>query len=117
MLASVADLGYSVEWRVVNAADYGFPQKRRRVFIVGRLEPFAQHRQRGRRDEDAHRIRKQPQHLVGPVEQPLSRGNGQTMYIFNARLHVIAPFAPIPLKTARFEYTLLYHRVPHMNKL
>ena len=37
MLASLADLGYEVEWRVVNAADYGFPQKRRRVFIVGRL--------------------------------------------------------------------------------
>ena len=35
MLASVHDLGYSVEWRVVNAAKYGFPQKRRRVFIVG----------------------------------------------------------------------------------
>ena len=38
MLASLADLGYEVEWRVVNAADYGFPQKRRRVFIVGRLD-------------------------------------------------------------------------------
>jgi DNA (cytosine-5)-methyltransferase 1 len=37
MLATLADLGYEVEWRVVNAADYGFPQKRRRVFIVGRL--------------------------------------------------------------------------------
>jgi DNA (cytosine-5)-methyltransferase 1 len=37
MLASLADLGYEVEWRVVNAADYGFPQKRRRVFIIGRL--------------------------------------------------------------------------------
>jgi len=24
---------YAVEWRVINAADYGFPQKRRRVFI------------------------------------------------------------------------------------
>jgi DNA (cytosine-5)-methyltransferase 1 len=36
MLASLADLGYEVEWRVVNAADYGFPQKRRRVFIIGR---------------------------------------------------------------------------------
>ena len=36
MLASLAQLGYAVEWRVVNAADYGFPQKRRRVFIVGR---------------------------------------------------------------------------------
>jgi DNA (cytosine-5)-methyltransferase 1 len=37
MLASVSDLGYAVEWRVVNAAKYGFPQKRRRVFIVGVL--------------------------------------------------------------------------------
>lgn len=36
MLASLADLGYEVEWRVVNAANYGFPQKRRRVFIFGR---------------------------------------------------------------------------------
>jgi DNA (cytosine-5)-methyltransferase 1 len=26
-------LGYVVEWRVINAADYGFPQRRRRVFI------------------------------------------------------------------------------------
>jgi len=36
MLASLSDLGYAVEWRVVNAADYGFPQRRRRVFIVAR---------------------------------------------------------------------------------
>ncbi len=34
MLACLAQLGYFVEWRVINAADYGFPQKRRRVFIV-----------------------------------------------------------------------------------
>ena len=34
ILACFADLGYLVEWRVVNAADYGFPQRRRRVFIV-----------------------------------------------------------------------------------
>jgi len=34
MLACLSDLGYLVEWRVVNAADYGFPQRRRRVFIV-----------------------------------------------------------------------------------
>ena len=36
MLASLSDLGYVVEWRVINAADYGFPQRRRRVFIVAR---------------------------------------------------------------------------------
>jgi len=29
----LAKLGYSVEWRVINAAEYGFQQRRRRVFI------------------------------------------------------------------------------------
>ena len=36
MLASLSDAGYSAEWRVVNAADYGFPQRRKRVFIVAK---------------------------------------------------------------------------------
>jgi DNA (cytosine-5)-methyltransferase 1 len=39
MLACFARLGYVVEWRVVNAADYGFPQRRRRVFIVAHRVP------------------------------------------------------------------------------
>lgn len=34
ILASLADLGYIVEWRVINAADYGFPQRRKRTYIV-----------------------------------------------------------------------------------
>lgn len=35
MLRSLDQLGYAVEWRVVNAADYGMPQRRRRVFLLG----------------------------------------------------------------------------------
>lgn len=35
MLSCLAQEGYSVEWRVINAADYGMPQKRRRVYIYG----------------------------------------------------------------------------------
>ena len=35
MLKCLDELGYAVEWRVINAADYGFPQRRRRVFILG----------------------------------------------------------------------------------
>lgn len=35
MLKALNDLGYGVEWRVINAADYGFAQKRKRVFIFG----------------------------------------------------------------------------------
>jgi DNA (cytosine-5)-methyltransferase 1 len=33
MLRCLNDKGYIVEWRVINAANYGFPQRRRRVFI------------------------------------------------------------------------------------
>ena len=33
ILACFNDLGYDVEWRVINAADYGFTQRRRRTFI------------------------------------------------------------------------------------
>ncbi len=35
ILASLSDLGYAVEWRIINAADYGMPQRRRRTYIVG----------------------------------------------------------------------------------
>ena len=38
ILASLADLGYTVEWRVINAADYGMPQRRRRTYILGYQE-------------------------------------------------------------------------------
>lgn len=37
ILTSLSDLGYSVEWRVINAADYGMPQRRRRTYMVAFL--------------------------------------------------------------------------------
>ena len=33
MLKCFADNNYSVEWRVINAAEYGHPQRRRRIYI------------------------------------------------------------------------------------
>lgn len=39
MLRCLSDLGYYAEWRVINAAEYGHVQRRRRVFI------FAVHRE------------------------------------------------------------------------
>lgn len=35
ILSTMTNLGYDIEWRVINAADYGMPQRRRRVFIMG----------------------------------------------------------------------------------
>jgi len=34
MLSSLSELGYAVEWRVINAAEYGMPQRRKRVYIM-----------------------------------------------------------------------------------
>ncbi|WP_044232015.1 DNA (cytosine-5-)-methyltransferase [Porphyromonas sp. COT-290 OH3588] len=44
ILASLSDLGYIVEWRVVNAAEYGMPQRRKRTYIIAYREvsPTAQ---------------------------------------------------------------------------
>lgn len=43
MLSSLNQLGYAVEWRVINAADYGMPQRRRRIFILGYKKGTAQY--------------------------------------------------------------------------
>ena len=37
IIQSLANLGYDLEWRVINAADYGMPQRRRRIFIFAFL--------------------------------------------------------------------------------
>lgn len=45
MLGCFRNLGYSVEWRVINAADYGLAQRRRRVFIFAFHESTRYYRQ------------------------------------------------------------------------
>ncbi len=38
ILSTLHELGYGLEWCVLNSADHGVPQSRRRVFIVGYLD-------------------------------------------------------------------------------
>ncbi|MDR2004410.1 MAG: DNA (cytosine-5-)-methyltransferase [Prevotella sp.] len=40
ILKTLRDLGYHVQYAVLNALDYGLPQKRERVIIVGHREPI-----------------------------------------------------------------------------
>ncbi len=39
ILTALHELGYGLEWFVLNSADHGVPQSRRRVFIIGYLDP------------------------------------------------------------------------------
>ena len=34
ILQSLNQLGYAVEWRVINSAEYGMPQRRKRIYII-----------------------------------------------------------------------------------
>ena len=38
ILGVLSDIGYIVEWQVLNAKDFGVPQNRERIFIVGHLK-------------------------------------------------------------------------------
>lgn len=38
LLKALGELGYNPQWRVLLAADYGVPQLRRRVFVIGRRD-------------------------------------------------------------------------------
>jgi DNA (cytosine-5)-methyltransferase 1 len=36
VIGTMADIGYSLSWRVLDAQYFGVPQRRKRIFIVGR---------------------------------------------------------------------------------
>lgn len=40
IISALAELGYAVEWQVLNAKNFGVPQNRERVFIIGHLGGF-----------------------------------------------------------------------------
>ena len=51
MLSSLNELGYAVEWRVINAAEYGMPQRRRRVFFLAYKKSTALYKQLKKADK------------------------------------------------------------------
>ncbi|WP_308185441.1 DNA cytosine methyltransferase [Neisseria polysaccharea] len=92
MLAAFANLGYSVEWRVINAAEYGRSQRRRRVFF------FVY-----RNDTDfAKQIDKQCENKA-----PVFEKNKYDDYLFHTGLFATQfPVKPAPLKNRQVYHEL-----------
>lgn len=62
ILCTLSELGYGVEWQVLNSKDFGVPQSRERVFIVGYSGGFSRQkifplRQRVKSDPNRNRGR------------------------------------------------------------
>lgn len=71
MLKSLNDLGYAVEWRVINAADYGMPQRRRRIFFLGYHKTTPSYKQLKKADKKAWMTQKGTMASAFPVNDSL----------------------------------------------
>jgi len=117
MLASLADLGYVVEWRMINAADYGMPQRRRRVFFLGyhKDTPLAKAARKGKEPldwllEDGVMATAFPATLKHPHEPELFKVAGDLAEIskrFNAKeRRTVSPFLSTGLMIDRKVWTV-----------
>ena len=69
ILAAIHELGYSLEWCVLNSSHFGVPQQRRRVYIVGYLD-----------NRLSGKIFPVPQSNGTPLVQLVPGGQGQRIY-------------------------------------
>jgi len=65
-LGAVAELGYGFAYRVLDAQNFGVPQRRRRVFVVGCLGDW----------ESAARVLFEPESLCGDIKKSREKGEG-----------------------------------------
>jgi DNA (cytosine-5)-methyltransferase 1 len=71
-LGALVELGYGFAYRVLDAQNFGVPQRRRRVFVVGCLGDW----------ESAAKVLFEPASLLGDIKK--SKGKGQDITTFTA---------------------------------
>lgn len=72
ILRCLVNLGYCVEWRVINAADYGYAQRRRRVFIFASRDDSKTHLECVNTDSSEWLLRKGVFAQAFPVENNIN---------------------------------------------
>lgn len=99
LLAGLHDLGYNPQWKVLIAADYGVPQLRRRVFVVGRRDG-----ERFRFPEATHSGRSERSTVIDPTKIPHVTAHDA--------LHDLLPGVPEPEEVVEGEYGPLASEIP-----
>jgi DNA (cytosine-5)-methyltransferase 1 len=83
VVGTMADLGYSLGWRVLDAQHFGVPQRRRRVFVVGRRTPNSSvaeilFKSEGLR-RDLTQSNQARQGITGNANQSVALGSGKSI--------------------------------------
>ena len=85
ILSALDELGYDVEWQVLNSKNFGVPQNRERVFIVGHLRGecarnvFPIFGENAKSDDQQSKIE-----IIGNTKNPNGTGQGRGSIVYNS---------------------------------
>jgi DNA (cytosine-5)-methyltransferase 1 len=99
LIVGLRELGYNPQWQVLVAADYGVPQLRRRVFVVGRRDG-----KRFRFPETTHSGWSERNNIIDPTKLPYVSSS--------AVLTDLLPGVPEPEEIVEGEFAELAAEVP-----
>lgn len=83
ILGVLTDLGYDFQWQVLNSKNFGVPQNRERVFIVGHIrgEPRPQVFPIGQDGREANKTKELPEQISNTLRTNYSNGHSNETYV------------------------------------